>query len=147
MLQYLRSKCVTADKNKEIQSSIFSFLYLIFSAWLYNRRCWYMLILCPNFLTGSNEMDTETSELRSLLLLLTTSHFTFHLHIKTPLKAETCCPSRPENWFSFPGLKRSIHSPTLLKKKCLPLSQKICEAFLCTFGLLSPLGLNCLMLR
>lgn len=32
MLQYPRSKCVNSAKNKEIQSSIFSFLYLIFSA-------------------------------------------------------------------------------------------------------------------
>lgn len=56
-----------------------------------------MLILCPNFLTGSNEMDTETSELRSLLLVLTNPHFTFHLHIKPQLKADTCYPSRPEN--------------------------------------------------
>lgn len=97
MLQYPRSKCVNSAKNKEIQSSIFIFLYLIFSGWLYNGRCWYILILFPNFLTGSNEMDTETSELRSLLLLVTT-YFTFHLQIKIQLKADICCPSSPESW-------------------------------------------------
>lgn len=53
-----------------------------------------MLILFPNSLTGSNEMDTETSELTSLV---TTSYFTFHLQIKIQLKADICCPSSSEN--------------------------------------------------
>lgn len=60
-----------------------------------------MLIFCPNFLTGSDEMYTEKSELRSLLLLVTTCYFVFHSQIKTQFKAERyMLPIKPKELIS-----------------------------------------------
>lgn len=69
-----------------------------------------MLILFPNFLTGSNEMDTEIAELKSLLLLVTTSYLPFIYKSKHNLR-QMYVAHQAQRTDLFPRLEAQ-HTPT-----------------------------------